>query len=538
MTHSSSIILDCTLRDGGYYNAWDFNVELINDYLQAMYALPVDYVELGFRTLDSNGFKGACAYTTDRFIRQLDVPEELKLGVMVNASEIVNHKKGLVSALSQLFNPVAKSPLTLVRIACHMHEFESALPGCLWLKEMGYEVGINLMQIAERSKEEIEKVAYLASKHPIDVLYFADSMGGMSPEHTSEIIATLRREWNGPLGIHTHDNMGRAMANSMRAVSDGVTWVDSTVTGMGRGAGNVQTEYLAIEMAEYKQVSLNLTPLLSVIDKHFKPLQSKYGWGMNTYYYLSGKHGIHPYFVQKMLSDSRYSDEDILTVIENLSKVGGKKFSLEMLESGRNFYKGKPNGNWLPSSIIEGKEVLIIGSGPSSIRHKTALENFIIKFQPIVIALNAQKTIKDELINFRAACHPVRLLADCSGHLNLPNPLATPSSMLPESVRSALQDKELLDFGISIESNTFSFSDTHCTLPSSLVIAYALAIAASGKCTRILLAGFDGFSADDPRTEEMNDLFSVFKKNKEAPTLLSITNTRYRLSTTSIYSML
>jgi 4-hydroxy 2-oxovalerate aldolase len=531
-------LLDCTLRDGGYYNAWDFSVDLINDYLEAMSAISVDYVELGFRSLEANSFKGSCAYTTDNFIRQLNLPSNLKLGVMINASEIVNHNKGLVYAISQLLKPSIKSPLTLVRIACHMHEFESALPACLWLKEMGYEVGINLMQIAERSKDEIEKVANLASQYPIDVLYFADSMGSMSPDHTSDIISTLRHCWDGPLGIHTHDNMGQAMANSLRAVSNGVTWIDSTVTGMGRGPGNVQTEYLAIEIAEFKKIPLNLAPLLSVIDKHFKPLQSKYCWGMNPYYYLSGKYCIHPSFIQEMLSDSRYDNEDLFTVIDNLREIGGKKFSIKTLENGRNFYKGEPSGSWSPHSLIHEKEVLIIGAGPSANRHRKALEDYIINFQPIVIALNTQVTVREDLIDIRAASHPVRLLADCSSHITLPQPLVIPELMLPASILSALEGKRLLDFGISIESDTFSFCDTHCILPSPLVIAYALAIAASGKASRILLAGFDGYSSDDPRTSEMDKLLSDFQKNKNAPTLMAITNTRYKIQSTSVYSML
>jgi 4-hydroxy 2-oxovalerate aldolase len=531
-------LLDCTLRDGGYYNSWDFSEDLINDYLEAMSAISVDYVELGFRSFEANSFKGGCAYTTDNFIQQLNLPRNLKLGVMINASEIVNHKKGLIYALSQLFKPSIKSPITLVRIACHMHEFESALPACLWLKEMGYEVGFNLMQIAERSKDEIVKVAHLASQYPIDVLYFADSMGSMSPDHTSDIISTLRLGWKGSLGIHTHDNMGQAMANSMRAVSNGVTWIDSTVTGMGRGPGNVQTEYLAIEMAEFKKIPLNLEPLLSVIDKYFKALQIKYCWGANPYYYLSGKYGIHPSFIQEMLSDSRYDDEDLFTVIDNLREIGGKKFSIKTLESGRNFYKGEPSGSWSPQSLINEKEVLIIGAGPSANRHRKALEDFITKFQPIVIALNTQVTVKEDLIDIRAASHPVRLLADCSSHIALPQPLALAETMLPKSILSSLEGKSLLDFGIAIESDTFSFCDTHCILPSSLVIAYALAIAASGKASRILLAGFDGYSADDPRTSEMDKLLSDFQKNKDAPTLLAITNTCYKLKSISVYSML
>lgn len=537
MNKNLPVFLDCTLRDGGYYNAWDFSSELINDYLQAMFALATDYVELGFRTFDRSGFKGGCAYTTDSFIRRLDVPSGLKLGVMVNASELVEYPGGVVKALSKLFKPAAESPLTLVRIACHMHQVEGALSGCAWLKEQGYMVGINLMQIADRNKEEIEAMARLVGKHSPDVLYFADSMGSMDPAQTSDVIAALRRGWSGPLGIHAHDNMDQALANSLRAVADGVTWIDGTVTGMGRGPGNVKTEYLAIELAPLRGKPSNYTPLLSTIAKHFKPMQAKYGWGTNLYYYLAGKYSIHPTYIQEMLSDSRYSDEDLLAVIEHLRQTGGKSFSVQALETGRHFYSGEPSGSWEPVSLIAGREVLILGAGPGVAHHRRALEDYIRSARPVVIALNTQAAVSEDMIDIRAASHPVRLLADCTAHLAQPQPLATPASMLPESVRASLEGKKLLDFGLAIQADTFCFGENYCVLPTSLVIAYALAIAASGKASRVLLAGFDGYSADDPRALEVEKLLSGYLNTPGAPPLLAITPSRYKLPATSVYSL-
>ena len=531
-------LVDCTLRDGGYYNSWDFSLELVNDYLKVMNGLPIDYVELGFRSFNTNGFKGGFAYTTDKFINQLNVPEGLKLGAMVNASEIINHDQGLKFAISQLFKPCQQSPLSLVRIACHLHEFDSALPACSYLKEMGYEVGINLMQISESSKEEIEKIAYLASKYSLDVLYFADSLGSMSPESVSDIIKNLRTHWKGSLGIHTHDNMGRAMENSMQAISNGVTWVDSTVTGMGRGPGNLQTEYLVIEIAEIKKIFLNLKPLLSIINKHFKPLQKVYEWGINPYYYLSAKNAIHPTFIQLMLSDPRYDEEDILTVINNLSKSGGQKFNLQSLEDGRNFYKSKPNGSWSPLNLIQGRDVLIIGAGTSAIRHREAIENFITQSNPIVLGLNTIDSIREDLINIRVASHPIRILSDCSNHLKLKQPLIIPASMLPQSILISLENKKLMDFGIDVQQNKFDFNDFYCTVPSTLVLAYALGIAASGKASRIFLAGFDGYHADDTRSLEVNKLFDTFQKTTGVPPIVSITNTSYKIESVSVYSMI
>jgi 4-hydroxy 2-oxovalerate aldolase len=534
---SDIIFLDCTLRDGGYYNQWDFPEGLVQDYLYAMRDAGVDVVELGFRSVSNSSFKGAYAFTTDNFLSSLDIPKELTVGVMVNGSEISNPETQL-AVLEKLFpNEVDASPVEIVRLACHVHEVPAALEAVKWLKNKGFYVGLNLMQIADRGKQEAVDLANLASDSNLDVLYFADSMGSMDSEQTRKIVGWLREGWAGPVGIHTHDNLGRALENTLTALADGVTWLDSTVTGMGRGPGNARTEELAIEMAERRTKPVNLIALMKLVNQRFKPLQERYGWGTNPYYYLAGKYGIHPSYIQEMLSDSRYGEEDVIAVLEHLRVEGGKKFSLHTLDAARHFYRGAPRGAWCPESLISGREVLILGSGPGVKEHQRALEAYIQTQRPLVFALNTQEGIAPDLIDARVACHPVRLLADCASHMNLPHPLITPASMLPDDVKESLEGKELLDFGLKVEEESFGFFNNHCVAPTSLVIAYALAIATSGDATRILLAGFDGYSADDPRSQEMNYLLSEYQGQERALPLLAITPTRYSLPSASIYAL-
>lgn len=531
------ILLDCTLRDGGYYNYWDFPQDLINNYLQAMLSSDINIVELGFRSLSNNGFKGACAFTTDDFIRSLDIPKSLKIGVMVNASELVNGD--LQKNVQKLFPETTKtSPVQIVRIACHYHEFFKAIEATQILKAMGFVVGFNIMQIAERSEEEIVKLSIEASKWPLDVLYFADSMGSMDPKHATQIIHALRKEWSGNIGIHCHDNMGLALQNTLKAFEEGVTWLDSTVTGMGRGPGNTQTERLAIEIATIRKKDLNLTPLMEIIDNYFKPLQDKCGWGTNTYYYLAGKHGIHPSYIQEMINDSRYSSEDIFAVIDKLKVEGGKKFSNNTLDSARNFYQGEPRGKWSPESLLKGQEVLLLGAGPGVKKYKTAIEKYILKENPYVIALNTQNCVSESLINAKIACHPIRLLADYRQHLQSNSPLITPYSMLPDELQNCLSEKnEIFDYGISVQKDKFDFQPNFGTLPNSLVISYALALATSGKAKKISLVGFDGYGEEDQRNTEMNNLFKIYTENKSSLKITSLTPTKYKVPTSSIYSL-
>ena len=93
-------LLDCTLRDGGYYNSWDFSFELINDYLLTASLCKVDIVEIGFRSLRNSGFRGACAFSTDEFINSLSIPSNLSLSVMVNGSELVDQVDIISSAIA------------------------------------------------------------------------------------------------------------------------------------------------------------------------------------------------------------------------------------------------------------------------------------------------------------------------------------------------------------------------------------------------------------------------------------------------------
>ena len=110
--------------------------------------------------------------------------------------------------------------------------------------------------------------------------------------------------------------------------------------------------------------------------------------------------------------------------------------------------------------------------------------------------------------------------------------------MLPEDVKLELSQKSLLDFGISINPDGFEFHQNYCTLPTSLVVAYVLAIATSGQAKRILFVGFDGYGADDPRRKEMDILLKCYEKTPNTLPIVSITPTRYEIAVQSIYAMI
>lgn len=531
--------LDCTLRDGGYYNNWNFDLNLINKYLQVMSEIQVDFIELGFRSLNTSEFRGACAYTTDKFLDSLRLPKKCKISVMINASEIIRQPnlKNNIKILKKLFKGKKKDKVKLIRIACNYFEIEKVMPLAKWLKSKDYLIAINLMQISDRSENDIKQLCSLSELNQIDILYFADSTGSLDRTQTLKIINYFKKYWKKDIGIHAHDNMDKAMDNTLTAIENGVKWVDSTVLGMGRGPGNVKTENLILEMEKRFKKKISYLNLLKLIKEKFEPLKKIYEWGSNPFYYMSGLYGIHPSFIQGMLVDKRFGFTEILSVIETLKTEGGKRFSKELLNIYRENYSGKAKGTYKPSKDMINKEILILGTGPSIEDHKIAIENFIENKKPYVIALNNQKKIKKELINVRAACHSLRLLTDHKSFKHLPQKLIIPLQRLPKMTIEKLKNVKKLDFGIEVKNNSFKFNNTSAIIPNSLAISYALAIANSGKAKKIYLAGFDGYDAEDPRRIEMDQTLSLYHSIKDKIEIISVTPTKYKIRSSSVYAL-
>ena len=530
-------LIDCTLRDGGYYNNWNFSPSLINSYIHSVHKSGVDYIEIGFRNFANTIQKGPCAYSSDYFLSSLSIPKKVKIGVMVNASDVLNfEKKNILKNIKKLFPK--KNIIKFIRIACHIDEFKKIVLVSHYLKKEGYLVIFNLMQCSERSEEEIFQTGALAAKHPIDVLYFADSMGGMSSSQVAKTVHLLRLNWKKDLGIHTHDNMGRAFSNIDRATEEGVSWIDGTVMGMGRGPGNAKTEYLLINYQKNFNKKINLLPILNLIKVYFKPLHALYGWGTNIFYFLSGHYGIHPTFVQDMLKDNRYTISDKLLFIDHLRKYRTDQFDANLLDADKTVYSYKSikskKKRWAPAKILRKKTLLIIGNSPEIRANLDFIENFIKREKPIVFGLNIQKTINEKLINYRVVCNIFRLLTDKHKYKFIKKPFIIPLERLEPKIAKCLSKNKIFNVDLTVSNEEFNFRKDSVTTPNSLVIAYALAIAASGKVSNIVLAGFDGYSADDPRHLEMQRTLSIFRSSSKIK-ITTLTPTKYDIQSNSSY---
>ena len=529
-------VLDCTFRDGGYYVNWDFDKNLVLKYLKSIELSKIDIIELGFRFMSKNVFQGAYAHTSDDFVDTLPLPNNILLSVIVNASDLIYYKGGLDDAVIKLFQHKSKSRVDIVRIAVHVPDIPLTYELAKKLKKLGYFLCLNIMQVDSLSSEKLTYLSkQIQSWNNIDVLYFADSFGNMDSLKIKETVKAIKKGWNGDIGFHAHDNKGLALINSLSALDEGVKYIDSTILGMGRGAGNTKTENLLLELKNKSINNYNPQPLFSLSMNDFQLLKNKHQWGPNLYYYLSAIYGIHPTYIQVMLSDKRYDVDSILSKINSLKNVNSSSFDIDKLDLLENDNSLEFEGKWSPANMCFGREILIIGSGPSSDKYLDDLIQFIKKKNLLVFCVNLNSKIPTKIIDIYIACNQTRFLLELENFQDLEKPLIIPKARVPDSAMQKISNLTIYDYGMKIEKGKMKILDKGCTLDKQLTLIYAISIATAGKAKKIYLTGVDGYNLNSPEQNEMIEMLNLYNNLENKVNITAITPTNYPISKSSIF---
>ena len=505
--------LDCTLRDGGYYNNWDFSKKNIQTYLNNLSKTHIKYVELGFRFFEKNYPMGLTAFTKDELIDSLDIPNNLLIGVMVNAAELKKNNLNPLKNLKKLFLKIHPK-LSFVRFACHFEEIFKLTKCIRWLKKNKIRVFINIMQISEIREIEIKKISIFLKKNKVEDVCLADSLGALKKNSLRLIIKRFKKYGKFNLGLHAHNNLNLALENSILAIKNDFKWIDSTVSGMGRGPGNLKTEDILLKF--YKEDLFFINKLKK---SFFDNLQKKFKWGPNKYYKFAAENKVHPTYIQQMLSDERFNTKEYKKILSNLKNIDARKYEHNNLLLIKKTKKISNINSWVPKTILDQKEVLIIGPAKSVKNSKNKIEKFITKNKLFVIGVNASSGIDEKYVNLRTICHPRRFISDSSYLNTIKTPIIMPTKSVPKKLQKLLsvKNKKIFDYGLNlVKKKRIQVFNNFCELSSPLVIMYSLAIAVSGNSKKIFLAGFDGFNKDDQNIDETEHLLSqLFKMNKK-----------------------
>ena len=473
-------ILDCTLRDGGYYNNWNFTLTQITDYLKVIQEIGVDVIEIGFRFPNPTKRLGICARTEDSFLRKILPLKKKKFAIMINSSDYIIRNKANLHLVEKYFNKQDKIGIDIIRIASHFKDLEISNKIAEKLKNLGYEVCLNLMQISEIKLNKLSKKLKKINKFFFDVFYIADSLGSLQNDDILILSKFLSKHMKLPIGIHAHNNQDLALSNTLIASKNNFNWLDATFMGMGRGPGNVETEKLLLNISNKNMINkINLLTGFLYL-KHFNVLKQRFQWGPNFLYYLAGIYSIHPSYIQALSNTS-----NSLKKIKLLNK-------LKELPNRNKFYSSHISKN-KNSKIKEFKfekikndKLMIIGNGISLKKNISKIKKIILKEKLCVLLLNHSDYISEELIDYRILYNPIQILESSNELNDYKKPVIVPKNSISLNILSGNENVFYFNYFLQ---KTQSFESEK----KNMTLFFAKCFIEKLKLKKIYLVGIDGY---------------------------------------------
>ncbi|MCF6289768.1 MAG: aldolase catalytic domain-containing protein [Desulfobacterales bacterium] len=280
-------VIDCTVRDGGLMNKWQFKDDFVRDVYQALCAAGVDYMEIGY--LSSESAFDRKEYGPWRFCAEEDLQRIIGDG----------EKKIKLSAMADIgridygdIPPAAESSLDMVRVACYVHQVDTAIALAHHCLDKGYEATINLMAVSTVGLRDLNEALDDLSRSRVPIIYLVDSFGAFYCEDIETLAAKYFERLPGKtIGIHCHNNQQLAFANTIAGIIAGINFLDGTLYGIGRGAGNCTLELL---LSFLKNPKFNVRPVIQCIEKQIFPWARKIDWGYSVPYMVTGVLNQHP----------------------------------------------------------------------------------------------------------------------------------------------------------------------------------------------------------------------------------------------------
>ncbi len=294
-------VLDCTVRDGGLINQWQFSDEFVKKVFIALSRAGVDYMEIGYKSSEkyfSRQENGDWKFCAEEDLKRIvgDGDGSLKLSAMADVGRIDPDD----------IPPKRDSVLDMIRVACYVKEVDKAISLVHDCLDKGYETTINLMAVSKVLERDLDEALNDLSKSQVPAVYIVDSFGAMY----SEQIHSLARKYfealpGKELGIHAHNNQQLAFANTIEAIIAGVNRIDATLYGMGRGAGNCPLELL---LAFLKNPKFDIRPVFEVVQDMLIPLKAEVEWGYHIPYMITGILNEHPRSGMKAMAAEKLPD--------------------------------------------------------------------------------------------------------------------------------------------------------------------------------------------------------------------------------------
>lgn len=476
-------LLDCTLRDGGYVNNWNFGHSTTLCIVERLAKANIDVIEVGF--LDERQ-----PFDVERTIQPDTASfDKILAGVDSGNSMLVAMIDYGTCSLDRIA-PCNDSILDGIRLIFKKPKMHEAVAFGRELIKLGYAVFLQMVSITSYTDRDLLDFVDLVNEVPPYAVSIVDTYGLMHKEEMLDYFHMLDRNLRSgiQIGYHSHNNFQLAYANTcemLKKKSKHNILVDGTVYGMGKSAGNAPLELLAMYMNENCGKSYDLNQILEIIDTNIMRIYNQQYWGYNLLYFLAASNDCHPSYIEYLLNKKTLSIKGINEVVKNIPKELKLNYNQEFIENLYVEYQNQTIDSMGAmhslQQMFEGKSILLLGPGKTVISERKLIDGYVEEKRPVIIGVNFIPTFYETDVVFISNSKRYAMMQ--SDFKNIRSQIITIATSNVTSIGNKFD--YLLNYAEFIDEN-------HFIKDNALVILLKIIHQCNPKS--VALAGFDGFS--------------------------------------------
>lgn len=393
-------ILDCTLRDGGYINDWNFGKKTIKKILQKLSEAQIDIIECGFLS--------DVEYDSDKTIFSKIVQITTLLPISDKIQYVAMIALGEKEISYEKISECDLNSISGIRLTFHKHEIDRAFEYADKLMKKGYQVFMQPVGTCTYSDKELLKLVERINLIKPYAFYIVDTLGTITGLELMRMFQLIDNNLKAgiKIGFHSHNNLQLSFANAQELIqifTKREIIIDASVLGMGRGAGNLCTELITQYVNAHITDRYRVTLLLEIVDNYLMRIKEKYPWGYTIPYYIAAVYKCHPNYATYLMNRQTLNVKDIEKIIISISETKRAMYDKEYIASLYQEYQEHfvDDRSTIQKLIKkwEGKSILLLAPGKALLEGKEIIKEYIDKYSPFIISVNFNsKLYKEDMI--------------------------------------------------------------------------------------------------------------------------------------------
>lgn len=480
-------ILDCTLRDGGFINNWEFGKSSIINICERLDYAGINIIELGYLRdyvdYSENNTQFSCVKDISRVIRQKPSKAEMYVAIIDYGSCAIDR-----------ICPADESVIDGIRVTFKKNQLDEVVPFCRAIADKGYKVFMQPVSVMDYSDADVIRLVERANELNPYAVYIVDTYGFMHKHDLMRYWILLNTMLNKDIciGYHAHNNFQLAYANAIELMeinTSRTVIIDSSAFGMGKGAGNANTELIALYLNENFGYDYDISQVLEIIDTYIEKVREKNYWGYSLLYYLAASNDCHHNYVRYLIDKKTLSVKSINEILSVISPERKTKYDKSYIEELYQNYQGRNKSNVKDMDelrkLLSKNEILLIGPGSSVISEKDKIDAYTAQNDPLIISVNhISPVVNADIIFISNVKRYEQLNAVIGRESEITSRIILTSNITP----AQLQPDYVVDYSVLVMENS------NVNYDNSLLMLIELLKQKDVKSVH--LAGFDGYDSE------------------------------------------